>query len=188
MTIASPIRDTDSDYPMRARSALHMAHASLFGKYSPWKDSPIISYNSLFILMENMKLGASLPPSQATFGLVRDYGVYHYRRPIWEAVDGVIKKHSKAVKMQTLQERAAWFQDILRLCVVYDEVQLLMKNLTAGAKALGLGVDIGGFTQPIAVTLNAEETGKDARMIARELVPQMLEAVDALVSKSKIST
>lgn len=188
MTITPLIQDTDSDYPMRALSALHMAHADLFGKFSPWKDSPIISCNLLFILMENIKLGTSLPPSQATFGLVRDHSTYHYRRPIWEAVDGVIKNHSKAVKMQTLQERAAWFQNILRLCVVYDEVQLLMKNLIAGAKALGLGVDIGGCAQPISIILNSEKTGKDARMIARELVPQMLEAVDALVSKSKIST
>ncbi|MFA5132348.1 MAG: hypothetical protein WC444_03420 [Candidatus Paceibacterota bacterium] len=173
---------SDSDYPVRMLGAIQSAcDAMSDGKQILFeKDlSDYFTAQELFHMLWDMQNRTEAPRGDDC--LAPPDPLYH-RAPVRKVVGKVLQGECPP-SCENDEQRAEWFMGILNSCVLYEKFWTRTTAYVTSMKEIDLGVDIGGYSQPVTVLFDSEKTGQNARPIAERVVKKLLDAVTAHVEQ-----
>ncbi len=171
MTILGKRPQTDADYPLNALRGIQTAELFLSGNDVEF--SLIGAVGFLFQTLEEMKCKTSfLPDPHADFG---DDST-DYRQGVWESIDKVLIKHLRFQEMvlaDTSEQRAEWFQGVLRLVEKHFELKDLIDGFRQNLERINLGLSVGDASEAVSLILHPELTGKIAYGLAQDVIADL---------------
>ncbi len=164
---------SDELYPVEVFMAVESAHAFLFKeKQNQVKEK---SLSKLLHVLEDMRRYSALMSPHY------DSQYLHFRRGVWEVIDGVIIGELGILVFETQVERIEWFLKILRMTLINVQVNYLLADFRRGIGALGLDAHETDRNAGFILTQNKYLTGHDAHEVAKAIVEDLHVVVKSYV-------
>ncbi len=170
---------TDEHYPTSVLFGIETAYDGLFGK----EDASIGSLGYIFRTMEEIKSKTEfLYDRKSAF---RSHDGLAYRRGAWGVIDEVLSAELGTAYCETREQRAEWFQGILKLTTKYMELRELIADFKTGLAKLSLKLSIGDASEAVSLILDPELTGKEAYKTALTVVARLKEKAGDFIALSQ---
>lgn len=163
MTIHTQRPPTSGQYVLEVARGIRIANMFLSGTDVEFASVGAIGY--LFDTLEKMKYGDPL----------KSYG------GVWKKIDEVLLKYQGIVPSDTKEQRAEWFQGVLKRMNRYIELKELIDKLECGLRGIDLRLSVGDASEAVSLILDPEITGGNAYKLAQQVVAELDDVVTKYV-------
>lgn len=172
------IEPTDAHYALGVLRDVRTA--SLFLSGTDVEYSSVGALGFLFQTLEEMK---TRKPFSASPGFLSASNGLANRDGVWDRIDEVLVRHQGSAVCETKEQRAEWFQDVLKLVRKHFEVKELIDVFRQNLARIDLGLSVGDASEAVSLILDPELTGRDAYALAQDVVAELEVAMTEYVKQ-----